>query len=310
AFDRFYRGGERSAGSQGTGLGLSIVKSLVELHGGRIELETEPGVGSTFRVMLPAAMPGPETVPTLDAIRGRRVLIVDDEREIAELIAGQLAPLGVQTTLSFSGRQALAMLRESHYDAVTLDVLMPSMGGLEVLAEIRGDPQLRATPIVFVSVFSGRRELAGEWVVSKPIDADELRTVLSAAVEAGRSRVLVVGREKVRPMLEPALEELGLKYQWELSGASAARACQERRFEVALVDVGLRNPQAVLQALDLRGRRLRRAAILFSDGETPAPEGVRRLGVEVVPVDQAASALQAALQGARAEAFPGSRAVR
>jgi hypothetical protein len=95
-----------------------------------------------------------------------------------------------------------------------------------------------------------------------------------------------------------------------LTGASAARACEERRFEVALVDVGLRNPQAVLQALDLRGRRVRRAAILFSDGATAAPEGVRRLGVEVVPVDQAASAVLAALHGVRKQAFPGPRAVR
>lgn len=310
AFDRFYRGGDGSAGSQGTGLGLSIVKALVELHGGQIEVETEPGQGSTFRVMLPAAMPEPETAPLLEAIRGRRVLIVDDEREIAELIAGQLAPLGVQTTLSSSGRQALDLLRESHYDAVTLDVLMPGMDGLEVLAAIRGDPSLLGTPIVFVSVFSGRRELAGEWVVSKPIDADELRTVLSAAVESGRSRVLVVGRQEVRPMLEPALEELGLKYQWEVSGASAARACEERRFEVALVDVGLRNPQAVLQALDLRGRRLRRAAILFSDGQAPTPGGIRRLGLEVVPLDQAASAVLEALRAMRSDTVPGSRAVR
>jgi CheY-like chemotaxis protein len=306
AFERFWRGGDGSAATQGTGLGLSIVKSLVELQGGQIELETAPDEGSTFRIMLPAAMPEPETVPALEAIRGRRVLIVDDEREIAELIAGQLAPLGVQTTLSFSGPQALAMLRESHYDAVTLDVLMPGMSGLEVLAAIREDPLLRGTPIVFVSVFSGRRELAGEWVVSKPIDADELRTVLSAAVESGRSRVLVVGREEVRAMLEPAMDELGLKYQWELSGASAARACEERRFEVALVDVGLRNPEAVLQALDLRGRRMRRAAILFSDGQIPAPAGIRRLGLEVVPVDQAGSAVLAALQGAPGETGPGS----
>jgi hypothetical protein len=77
-----------------------------------------------------------------------------------------------------------------------------------------------------------------------------------------------------------------------------------------MVDVGLRNPQAVLQALDLRGRRLRRAAILFSDGHTPAPAGVRRLGLEVVPVDQAATAVLAALRGVRSEPVPGSRAVR
>ena len=168
-----------------------------------------------------------------------------------------------------------------------------------MLKQIRGDPRLRDTPIVFVSVFSGRRELAGEWVVSKPIDADELRDVLGSAVSAGRSRVLVVGREELQRVLEPSLAELGIDHEWELTGAAAARVCEERRFEVALVDVGVRNPRAVLQALDLRGRRLRRVVILFSDGTTPTPDGIRNLGMEVVPVEQAGAALLAALKGER-----------
>ena len=125
---------------------------------------------------------------------------------------------------------------------------MPDMDGFEVLRQIRADPDLRATPIVFVSVFSARTELSGEWVVAKPIDAAELRNVLAAAVRAGRSRVLVVARESLQATLEPALGELGIEHQWETSGAAAARVCGERRFEVALIDVGIRNPQAVLQA--------------------------------------------------------------
>jgi CheY-like chemotaxis protein/anti-sigma regulatory factor (Ser/Thr protein kinase) len=309
-FDRFYRaraarpegGAGGSGGVAGTGLGLSIVKSLVELHDGEISVDSEPGRGTAFKVLLPAAVPGVGGVEyhrSIEAIRGRHVLIVDDEREIADLIAGQLAPLDVQTTIATSGTDALDRLRSESYDAVTLDILMPAMDGFDVLSAIRGDPDLRHLPILFVSVFSGRRELAGEWVVSKPIDADELRDVLAAAVSAGRSRVLVVGREQLQSALEPQLDELGIEHEWVLSGAAAARVCGERRFEVALVDVGVRSPQAVLQALDLRGRRIRRAAILFTDGVTPAPPGIGKLGMEVVPVDQAATALLAALRGDR-----------
>ena len=298
-FERFFRGGNGSAVSPGTGLGLSIVKSLVDLHSGEVEVESEVGRGTTFRVRLPAAIRGPQSAESLTAIRGRHVLVVDDEPEIAELIAGQLAPLDVTATIATSGGEALELLRSHRYDAITLDILMPGTDGFDVLRAIRQDPLLRTTPIVFVSVFSGSHALAGEWVVAKPIDADELRDVLGAAVRAGRSSVLVVGRPELQAMLESALDEFGIEHHWELTGPAAARVCEERRFEVALVDVGIRNPQAVLQALDLRGRRLRRAVILFSDSETPTPNGVNGLGMEVIPAEEAAGAVLAALRGER-----------
>jgi signal transduction histidine kinase/HAMP domain-containing protein len=296
AFDRFYRADGDTRKAPGTGLGLSIVKSLVDLHDGEISLTSEPGKGTTFTVRLPAAVTPGDAQRPLEAIRGRRVLVVDDEPDIAQLIADQLGAEDVRTTIARSGEEALALLHSERFDAVTLDVLMPDLDGFAVLRRLRADPDLSSIPIVFVSVFASQQELAGEWTVSKPIDADELRNVLDAAVRAGRTRVLVVGRAELQSRLEPALDELGIEHEWELTGAAAARACDERRFEVALVDVGIRNPQAVLQALDLRGRRRRRAVILFSDGTTPAPAGITRLGMEIVPVSEAASALLATLR--------------
>ena len=292
-FDRFYRGADGRT-APGTGLGLSIVKSLVDLHSGTIEIDSRPGEGSVFTVRIPRLPVADQGPLPREALRGRKVLIVDDEPDIAELIAQYLEPYEVDTTIAHSGAEALAELRRERFDAMTLDILMPGMSGFEVLEAIRADPVLSRTSVVFVSVYSGREALAGEWTVAKPIDAEQLTDALGTAVLAGRTRVLVVGRDATRPRLEPALERIGLDHDWVTSGTAAARVCQEHRYEVALVDAGMRSPQTVIQALDLRGRRLGRAVLLFTTGEEEAGI-IATLGADPVPVEEAAAAVLHAL---------------
>ena len=286
AFERFARRG----GEGGTGLGLSIVRSLVELQRGAIEVESELGRGSRFSVRLPAEAPGAIHRPEpRAAIRGRRVLVVDDEPESADVIAGHLRAFGAETVTVNSGEEALERLRDDQFDALTLDVIMPERNGFDVLRALRSDPGLRRTPVVVVSVFSGNEALFGEWRLAKPVDAEELADALGSAVLAGRTRLLVVGRSQVRPELEPALLRLGLDHEWVTSGAAAARACADRRFEVALVDAGMREPQAVLDQVDLRGRRLGRAVLVFSS------EGEDAGLADAVPLPEAAGAVLEAL---------------
>ncbi|MDQ3678865.1 MAG: ATP-binding protein, partial [Actinomycetota bacterium] len=295
-FDRFFRGAADEPRGPGTGLGLSIVKSLIDMHGGTIDVESTLGTGTTFAVALPAARAGAGA--PAPALGDRRVLVVDDEPAITELVAQQLEPLGVQTVRVHSGADALERLHGERFDAMTLDVLMPGMSGIEVFSAVRADPQLRELPIVFVSVSSTLAQLSGQWSVPKPIDRQRLTDVLDSAIHGPRTRVLVVAPDAAQRELTPWLDELGVDYRWETDAGGAALAGREQLFEVALVHAGLSSAPAVLERLELRGRRDDHAVVLFSTaGEGHATPGA--IGAPVLPVREAVEALRHALDEAR-----------
>jgi hypothetical protein len=186
-FEPFYT--TKPAG-KGTGLGLATVYGIVEQAGGRLEVRSEPGRGSTFRVILPLAEGGadlvqPATPATPPMPRGREtLLVVDDEPQIRDLGARILARLGYQVLTERDGRAALELLdRRPDVALVITDLIMPGMGGWELVTHLRErDSRLR---IVVMSGYS--EDLVGALqdavFLPKPFTASELATAVREALD-------------------------------------------------------------------------------------------------------------------------------
>jgi CheY-like chemotaxis protein len=147
---------------QGTGMGLSLVHGIIVSCGGGIQVESEPGVGSLFRVFFPAASPatgreraGDEELPVL-VERHPRVLFVDDEERVCEVGAQMLRTLGCSVTTTPSPTVAARLLSEDteSFDVLITDYGMPEMSGIELAASARqARPRM---PIVLTTGYPDR----------------------------------------------------------------------------------------------------------------------------------------------------------
>ncbi|MGB5299899.1 MAG: response regulator [Thiogranum sp.] len=229
----------------GTGLGLTISRRFCQMLGGDLTVTSQPGVGSTFTIRLPAVLPGAEvaqeepTQPGVENIpasgdvneaRGdSTILVIDDDAEACEIIRRFLEKDGFNVVIALSGEDGLRLAHQLQPAAITLDVMMPDMDGWSVLRALKVDPVLQAVPVVMLTMVDDKSKgyaLGATDYLTKPIDRNLLHTALERFHTPNEpcSVLLVEDEQATREMMARTLE----KADWQVIEAGNGREALDR----------------------------------------------------------------------------------
>jgi PAS domain S-box-containing protein len=236
----------------GTGLGLSIVKAIVDKLGGVVSFDTGPE-GTSFHVDLPAASDRRsrprDTVSKEGESAPRRVLIVEDEADIADIIAFTLAHKGIQSDIAPDIERAKDLLASNRYIAMTLDIKLAGESGLTLYEHLRTTANGLDLPVIIISAFTdeARKSLNGsalgivDWL-EKPIDMERLRTAIEKVRKGAFKRMpTVLHVEDDEDVLEVMSAGLGdeIAITFARNVQQARFELQQKHFDVVILDLTL-----------------------------------------------------------------------
>ncbi len=202
--ERLFEPGFTAGKPKGRGLGLTACQRLVQDFGGRIDVTSQVGVGTRFRLSFPrvASDPGSEQASgrpagqqdpaALEPGTTLKIMVVDNESSVRELLAEVLAADGHAVTLAAAGREALQRFQRDTFDLILADLTMPGMDGLELVRSLRA-----RDPAVAIAVISGwgsetmraaERGVGVDLTAAKPLDIEELRRLVASATSLVRAR--------------------------------------------------------------------------------------------------------------------------
>jgi signal transduction histidine kinase/CheY-like chemotaxis protein len=258
----------------GTGLGLAITKVYCGMLGGTVEVESQLGQGTVFRVRLPfghfAAPDAPVTgleVPAIpDGAEASHVagskplaLIIDDDTTAQRLLRHQLEQAGYAVEIAGSGVEGLRMARELMPALITLDVFMPGMDGWQVMSAIRSDPKLAAIPVVIVSIANEKGRgfrLGASDYLTKPIDRTRFQAVLNRyRGRATKPLAMVIEPDaKALKLMTHVLEKEGWNVAKEATHRGALKTLERREVDVVITSLVSKSDSTLNFIDDVKGR--------------------------------------------------------